>query len=142
MWSAWGTRIRSVTMPPHGPLAGPKPYAARVPRVVGAHLEVSPARQRWQVPQETAQGTTTVWPIRIRRTPDPTATTSATHSWPIGKGPWKGIFPQMAATIGSTRPSAIPACSARETGRWIGRVSPSQRPARNGRTTADRKSVV
>src|SRR5699024_6551368 len=70
------------------------------------------------------------------RTPDPTCRTSATHSWPIAKGPWNGTLPQMLPTTGSMTPKAIPACIARETGRWMGRVSPSQRPATKGRTIA------
>src|ERR1700742_3344620 len=60
MWSANGTRTSSATIPPHGPHAGPNPYAASVLVVVVAHLDVSPRRQGSHVPHETAHGTTTV----------------------------------------------------------------------------------
>src|SRR6476469_2082944 len=60
IWSANGTRNSSATMPPHGPLAGPKPYAASVRLVVVAHFDVRPRRHGSQVPHETAHGTTTV----------------------------------------------------------------------------------
>lgn len=87
-------------------------------------------------PQETAQGTTTRWPVRMLRTRSPMAITSATHSWPIGKGPANGRRPQIQPTTGSTSRAAMPICSARETGRWSGSVSPLQRPATSGRTIA------
>src|SRR3954451_1692570 len=136
MWSAKGTRISSAIMPPQGPLAGPNPNAARVRCVVVEHLDVRPRRQRSQEPHETAHGTTTRSPTRTRSTLEPTATTSATHSWPIANGSLKGTLPHMHATTGSIARSAIPAWSARDTGRWIGSVSPSQRAATNGRTSA------
>jgi hypothetical protein len=104
--------------------------------VVVVHLEVSPRRQVSQVPHDTDQGTITVWPTATVRTPAPTAMTSATHSWPMQNGPRNGTGPQMAATAGSIRPTATPACSGRDTGWWMGSVSPSHRPARNGRTSA------
>src|SRR4051812_20649575 len=66
MWSANGTRSSSVTMPPHEPLAAPKPYAASVPLVVVEHLDVKPRRHASHVPQDTAHGTTTVCPTRTR----------------------------------------------------------------------------
>ncbi len=58
------------------------------------------------------------------------------HSWPIANGPAKGTAPQMWATAGSITPAFSPACSARETRRWTGSVSPSQRPTTIGRTIA------
>ena len=49
-------------MPPQGPEAAPNPKAESSPPgpVVTEHFEVSPARQRSHLPQDTAQGTTTV----------------------------------------------------------------------------------
>jgi hypothetical protein len=41
-------------MPPHGPLAGPKPNAASVRCVVVAHFDVRPRAQRTQEPHDTA----------------------------------------------------------------------------------------
>src|SRR5699024_2508416 len=123
-------------MPPQAPLACPNPKAARVEQAGVGHLKVRPGGHRSQVRQETDQGTRTRVPGPNSRTPDPTSRISATHSWPIAKGPWKGTLPQMVPTTGSMTPRAIPACMARETGRWMGRVSPSQRPATNGRTIA------
>src|SRR5204862_75729 len=84
------------------------------------------ARQRVQVPHDTAHGTTTVCPTPTRATSAPTAMIWATHSWPMATGPLNGTLPQMQRTTGSTSRSAMPACKARETGRWIGSVSPSQ----------------
>src|SRR3954451_21674663 len=62
MWSANGARSSSHTMPPQGPLAGPNPYAASVPLVVVAHLDVRPRRHGSQVPQDTAHLIPTVSP--------------------------------------------------------------------------------
>src|SRR6478672_6687416 len=101
MWSANGTRNWSAIIPPHGPLAGPKPNAASVPEVAAAHFDVSPRRQRGHEPHDTAQGTTTRCPTRVDSTSAPTATTSATHSWPIANGPLNGTLPQMQPTTGS-----------------------------------------
>ena len=109
--------------------------------VVVAHLDVRPRRHGSQVPQETAHGTTTVWPTRTCCTPLPTARTCATHSWPIANGPLNGTRPQMQPTTGSMARTAMPACSRRDTGRWIGTVSPSQRAAMNGRTIASPGSL-
>jgi hypothetical protein len=106
------------------------------PVLVVSHFEVRLRRHWVQLPQETAQGTITVCPTSISPTSLPTAITSATHSWPIANGPRNGTRPQMQATTGSIAPTAIPACIRRETGRWIGKVSPSQRAATNGRTIA------
>src|SRR3954447_10782416 len=119
MWSAYGTRTSSAIIPPHGPLAEPNPNAATglLELVVVAHFDVSPARQGGHVPHETAHGTITRSPTVTRRTPGPTATTSATHSCPIANGPWEGPRPHPGATTGSMTRKAMPACSARETGR-------------------------
>ena len=67
MWSAYGTRISSAIMPPHGPLAGPNPYAASSPTRVVEHLAVMPWRHSVQEPHETAHGTTTVCPMARSR---------------------------------------------------------------------------
>ena len=74
-------------------------------------------------------------------TPLPTSRTCATHSWPIANGPLNGTRPQMQPTTGSMARAAMPACIRRDTGRWIGRVSPSQRAATKGRTIASRGSL-
>src|SRR5918992_733238 len=128
-------RTVSAISPPHGPQDGPNPNAASAPSA-RSHVDVRPRTQRGQLPQDTAHGTTTCCPTRSPVTSDPSSTTSATHSCPIGNGPRNGTDPQIRPTAGSTSPSTNPACSARETGRWIGSVSPSHRPARNGRTSA------
>src|SRR3954451_18224040 len=61
MCSAYGTRISSAIIPPHGPLAEPNPYAATgwFELVVVAHFDVSPIRHGGHVPHETAHGTIT-----------------------------------------------------------------------------------
>ena len=141
MWSAYGTRISSATMPPHGPLAGPNPYAASSPTRVVEHLAVMPRRHSVQEPHETAHGTTTICPMARSVTSSPLATTWPTHSCPMPNGPRNGTGPRMEPTAGSIRPSFRPSCSARDTGRWMGSVSPSQRAATNGRTRASRGPV-
>ena len=76
MWSAYGTRISSATIPPQGPVAAPNPYADRVPaaRVV-EHLAVTPARHSRHEPHDTAHGTTTCWPIERPVTSSPSWST-------------------------------------------------------------------
>ncbi len=138
MWSAYGTRISSATMPPHGPLAGPNPNADRVLSPAVEHLAVTPRRHSGQLPHEMAHGTTTTWPTERSVTSSPRATTWATHSWPMPNGPWNGTLPRMDPTTGSIRPVRNPTCIARDTGRWIGSTSPSHRLATNGRTIASR----
>jgi hypothetical protein len=68
-------------------------------------VAVSPRRHRAQEPQDTAHGTT-AWPTRTWRTPAPTASISATHSWPIANGPRNGTGPQIEPTTGSITPSS------------------------------------
>ena len=116
MWSAYGTRISSAIMPPHGPLAGPNPYAASSPTRVVEHLAVMPCRHWVQEPHETAHGTMTVCPMARSVTSSPVATTWPTHSWPMPNGPRNGTGPRMAPTAGSIRPSFRPSCRARDTG--------------------------
>lgn len=106
------------------------------PRVVVAHLDVSPRRHGAHSPQETDQGTTTRSPIATPRTASPISTTSATPSWPIANGPANGAAPQMWPTAGSIAPAFRPTCIARVTCRWIGSASPSQRLTTIGRTIA------
>lgn len=127
-------------MPPHGPDAGPKPYAASVRSRVVEHFAVRPREHSGQSPQDTAHGTTTIWPTLRPVAALPSATICATHSWPMPNGPWNGIRPQIVPTTGSTSPVRIPTCMARDTLRWIGSVSPSHRPAMNGLTIASRGS--
>jgi hypothetical protein len=43
-----------------------------------------------------------------------------------------GTRPRMQPTTGSMARAAMPARISQDTGRWIGRVSPSQRPATEG----------
>ena len=120
---------RVARRPPCHPRTGRRtePYAASVARVVVAHLDVGlvdmvhSRRRRPPTAQRPADR-----PGRC--TPLPTARTRATHSWPIANGPLNGTRPEQPTT-GSMARTAIPACIRRDTGRWIGRVSPSQRPA-------------
>jgi hypothetical protein len=57
----------------------------------GAQSVVSPEEQREQAPQEIAQGTMTRSPTWKRRTPSPTAMTSATPLVTVRKGSQKRI---------------------------------------------------
>ena len=97
MWSAYGTRRESATIPPHGPEVAPNPNAARVAPGLWAtaveHFAVNPRRHSVQVPHDTAQGTTTTSPTLSLATSSPTSMTWAMHSWPIANGPWKGTEP-------------------------------------------------
>lgn len=79
MWSAKGMRSTSATIPPHEPLAGPNPNAARVLSRVVAHFAVMPRRHSMHSPHETDHGTTTTSPRRTPVTSAPTSRTSATH---------------------------------------------------------------
>jgi hypothetical protein len=87
MWSAYGTRRASATIPPHGPLARPNPYAASVLSRVVEQLAVRPREHSWHSPHDTAHGTTTICPTRMLVTASPTAVTCATHSWPMPNRP-------------------------------------------------------
>ena len=89
--SANGTRTRSASAPPQSPPVGFMPYAAPGPAV--RHEPVRPRVHRSHRPQQIWKGTTTRSPGRKRRTAPPVSTTSATNSWPIGKGPGNGTRP-------------------------------------------------
>ena len=106
--SAYGTGSRSASAPPHQPPAAPKPYMD-----IGGTLPQSPCHpveHGPQPPQPIWNGTTTRSPGRADRTSAPTATTSATHSWPSCSGSGSGVRPstsgrsmsQVAMAIGRT----------------------------------------
>ena len=114
--SAKGTRTRSDIAPPHWPRTG-TPYIA--PTGTAVQLAVIPRRQRSHSPQLIENGTVTRAPGATLRTSSPTSTTSATNSWPRGKGPGGVGAPpeiiqrsrsQVVATTGRTsawpRPSS------------------------------------
>src|SRR3954447_4866088 len=102
-------RSESAIIPPHGPEVGPNPKAARVrpglDAVMVEHLAVRPRPHSRHVPQETAQGTTTVSPTARLVTSDPASVTWATHSCPMPNGPWNGTAPTIEATTGSMSPA-------------------------------------
>src|SRR5262249_23207088 len=86
MWSAYGTRTRSLSAPPQFPPSGPRPNIAGPGTL--SQSDVRPALQRAQSPQEIWNGTETTSPAR---TP---STTSATNSWPSAIGPGSGASPR------------------------------------------------
>ena len=121
MPSANGTASSSATAPPQCPPASPKPYI----EIGGTarQLPVRPSRQAAQAPQLIWNGTTTRSPGDTVATCSPTATTSATHSWPKQSGSGNGAIPRASARSRSQVATA--------SGRTVAPSGPGRRQRRN-----------
>ena len=96
--------------PPSSPASGAMPYIA----INGndAHDPVTPRRQAAHVPQLIWNGTITRSPTLKSRTASPTATTSATPSWPTACPGGIGNRPSATATSRSQHATATGRTSA------------------------------
>ena len=136
MWSANGTRTASATTPPQDPAAGPKPNAASSPPVVVEHLEVRPLRHCAQVPHDTAHGTTTVCPTATPRTSVADGHDLRDALVPDRERALERHRAADAADDAVDGADRHPDLQRPRHGTVDREVSPSQRPATNGRTIA------